>query len=115
MGGDKLSFIKKSVAPPEVKEGQVLTAKIVGMEYPVESVKDVLEGIKKHGSVYVKCRGFREYNEQLYPKFKVVANKLPSSQKTVETPKKTVPKPSEMDLERLTPEQRKKLESWLNQ
>ena len=112
-----MSFIKKSVPPPEVKEGEVLTAKIIGIEYPVdsnykddqgrvkqqikfrlllpngyecnswmtyyeqpsdksvlgalsitymnmiqgpaESVKDVLEGIRKLGSIYVKCSGFR--------------------------------------------------------
>ena len=84
---------------------------------PVESVKDVLEGIKKLGCVYVKCSGFREYNEKLYPKFKVVPNKFPPTQENIGTPmlKEEPPKPSEMDLDRLTPEQRKQLDAWLRQ
>jgi len=172
-----LSFIRKSVAPPEVKEGEVLTAKVLGVEYPVESsykddqgrtkyqvkfrlslpngyecnswmayyeepsdrsalgalsiafmkaiegpvesVKDVLEGLKKHGSVYVKCSGFREYNEQLYPKFKVVPNKLPPFQKSMNmsksTPKKKLDKLSEADLDRLSPELRDKVLAALKQ
>lgn len=169
-----MSFIKKSTPPPEVKEGEVLTAKVVDVEYPikskykddagrekqqvrfrlvlpngyecnswmayyaepsdrsalgilsitfmnaiqgpVESVKDVLEGIKKHGSVYVKCTGFREYNEKLYPKFKVLPNKLPSIQKNigVTVPKEKPQKLSEIDLNRLTPELREKVLAELN-
>ena len=160
-----MSFIRKSVPPPEVKEGEVLTAKVLEVEFPVESkykddqgrdklqirfglgfangyecsswmayyeqpsdrsalaalsmtfmdlvkgpvesVKDVLEGIQKHGSVYVKCSGFREYNEQLYPKFKVVTNRLPGLQKAIS--EKPLKKLSKADLDRLTPELREKV------
>lgn len=162
-----MSFIKKSVPPPEIKQDEVVTAKILSVEYPVESsyknadgspkyqvkfrlelpsgyqcnswmayyenpsdrsvlaelsmtymdaikgpvdnVKEVLEGLKTHGSIYVKCSGFREYNDFLYPKFKVVANKLPGTTKKTETPKKKTEKLSEADLDRLSPELREKV------
>ena len=162
----RLSFIRKSVPPPDVKEGEILTAKVLDLEYPlkgkydkeqvrfrlglsngyecnswmayyeeptdrsalgtlsitfmklvqgpVDSVKDVLEGLKKHGSVYVKCSGFREYNEQLYPKFKVVADKLPGLQKTIESSKEKPSKLSKADLDRLSPELREKVLAELN-
>jgi len=162
VGGDKVSFVKKSVPPPEMKEGEVVTARVVDVEYPVEgrygkqvrfrlalpngyecsswmkyydepsdksalgslsitfmdrikgpveSVKEVLEGLKKTvGRVYVKCKGFREYEDRLYPKFQVVSDRLPSMQRSIDVASKQ----SEVDLDRLTPEQRKKLEEWLN-
>jgi len=165
-----MSFIRKSVPPPEIKEGEVLTAKILNVEYPVESsykddqgrpkyqvkfrlelpsgyecnswmayydepsdrsmlgelsmtfmnaiegpvetVKDVLDGLKTRGSIYVKCSGFREYNEDLYPKFKVVVNRLPGTQKSLKTTKQKKENPeklSKADIDRLSPELREQV------
>jgi len=123
-----MSFIKKSVAPPDIKEGEVLKAKILEMTFPKEgkyglqiewsvelengyrtrlwtkyykepsdlsilgrlcltyleatkavfnSVNEVLEEIRRHGKVNVLCKGFREANGTLYPKFQISASKIP--------------------------------------
>jgi len=133
-----MSFIRKEKPPPDIKEGEVLLAKVLDIQYPVtgkykeqaqwriqldngyetsvwmafyekpsersvlgqlcitfmnmtqmpfNKVGDVLEAIKKHGKIYVKCSGFREWNEKLYPKFKVVSTKLPPLQPKVEPTK----------------------------
>lgn len=125
-------FIKRSAPPPDVKEGEELTAKIADIEYPmkgeyreqvrfslvftngyktyswmpyyeepsdqsalgilcitimnltqqpINSVSDALERLKKLGTAYAKCTGFREKNEKQYPRFKIVPNKLPPTQK----------------------------------
>jgi len=135
-----VSFIKKSVPPPDVKEGEVVLAEILDVQFPVkgeykeqvkwqvqfengyetsvwtayyekpsdrsalgqlcitfmnlsdmtfETVSETLEAIKKHGKIYVKCSGFREWNDSLYPKFKVVPTKLPPFQKKINTPAET--------------------------
>jgi len=126
-----MSFIKHSVPPPELKEGETLLATILDMRYPVEGkykpqiewqiqldkehdkydakmwttfyeepsdksilgrlcitymnfakgaygkVSEVLEAIRRHGKIFVKVTGFREWNEKLYPKFQVNPTKLP--------------------------------------
>jgi len=163
-----MSFVKKSVPPPEMKEGEIVTARVVDVEYPVEgrygkqirfrlvlpngyecsswvkyydepsdksvlgnlsitfmerikgpveSVKEVLEGLKKTvGSVYVKCSGFREYEDRLYPKLKVVPDKLPPMKRNINpTPKEETTQTSTPNLDRLTPEQKKQLDTWLTQ
>jgi hypothetical protein len=52
-----------------------------------KSVKEALEELKEHGRVYVRVSGFREWQEKLYPKFKVVPNKLPPLQTKIEPTK----------------------------
>jgi len=116
-----------------VKEGEILPAKIVSVEYPVtgqygeqvewhveldngyqttiwmsyykepsdksflgmlsiafmdmiksysyDTVNDVLAAIKEHGKVYVRCAGFREWEDKIYPKFKIVPTKFPTIQR----------------------------------
>lgn len=61
----------------------------------------------------MKCSGFREFEEQLYPKFKVVTDKLPGIQKKVDQPKPR--KMSPIDLDRLSPKLREKVLAELNE
>lgn len=68
------------------------------------TVKEALEGLKNHGSVYVKVSGFREWQEKLYPKFKVVPNKLPPLQTTIEPAKPSPAKKEPSQLKEVTPE-----------
>lgn len=138
-----MSFIRKEKPPPDVKEGEVLKAKILDIDFPLESkfkdkegkpklqvrfrlqleggyefpvwmpyyetpserssegilcntlmalkkteyntVKEAFEELRNHGYVYVKVSGFREWNEKLYPKFKIVPNKLPPLQTRIDS------------------------------
>lgn len=80
---------------------------------PFEKVGEVLEGLKKHGRVYVSCSGFREFEEQLYPKFKVVVDRLPGMQTEI-TKQPTQAPLSQLDLDRLSPELRAKVLAELN-
>jgi len=147
-----MSFIKKELPPPDVKEGELLKAKILDINFPVESrfksergeprqqihfrlqleggyefrswmsyyerpsersnlgalcttlmaltkndynsVEETLEALRRHGHVYVKVSGFREWQEKHYPKFKVVPNRLPPLQTKIEP---TAPSPARKD------------------
>ena len=46
------------------------------------TVNEALQLLKEHGRIYVKCTGYRTWNDQDYPKFGVVTEKLPDAQKT---------------------------------
>jgi hypothetical protein len=129
-----MSFVKKAVEPPEVEEGDILEAKILGIEKvtskwedeegnpreqlqfnlelangyqckawiayydppttrskmgklgikleeaigeKILSTQEFIERLKKYGRVFVTCSGFREFEDGLYPKFSIVASKLP--------------------------------------
>jgi len=133
-----MGIVRKSIPPPNVKEGEILGAAIKDIQFPVESRfnddqgnpqyqirfrvqfengyecpvwmryyerpsdrskhgqliltlqqlynkvyetnEEAFKDLKAHGRIYVKCKGFRERNELLYPKFEVVASKLPPRQ-----------------------------------
>jgi hypothetical protein len=126
-----MSFIKREVSPPDIKEGEVVQAEILGIEWPVKGeygdqikikaklsngyecavwqkyydhpsersvlggvldtlmktmkteyvdVNQALTALKNYGFVYLKVSGFREWHEELYPKFKLVDGKLPPRQ-----------------------------------
>ena len=135
-----MGIIKKEIPPPDVKEGEVLAAKIKEIVYPVDSVykdeqgkpkqqmdfamelesgypfrvfmayyerpsersvlgalvlhvqkeygqefetiEEAIAGIRKHGRLYVKVSKFSEWNGKLYPRFKVVGEKLPPKLET---------------------------------
>lgn len=49
--------------------------KIVGKEY--DTIENAILGIEKYGRLFVRVSGFREWNGKMYPKFKVVADRLP--------------------------------------
>jgi len=47
------------------------------------TVDEFLNALKKFGHIYVSCTGFREYEEELYPNFSIVATKLPPLQQSL--------------------------------
>jgi len=137
-----VSFVKPAIEAPNVKEGQVLKAKINSinkvtsqwkdtegnlkqqLEFDLElengykfkswvafyeqpsaksklgklalkleemakktltNIDEFLTNLKSFGHVFVKCKGFREYEEEIYPNFTIVTEKLPISQMKVES------------------------------
>jgi len=44
------------------------------------NVNDFLDSLKRFGYIYVKVKSFREYEDETYPNFSVVTEKLPLSQ-----------------------------------
>lgn len=154
-----MSFVKESVAPPDVEEGAILKARIVDIkkvtskwkddqgnpkeqlqfdlelengykcrswmafyEEPsdksklgklalkftettkkqISTVDEFLTALKEFGLVFVKCKGFREYEEELYPNFAILTDKIPApkeKQKTEDT--KLEPQTKQIDARQL--------------
>lgn len=68
------------------------------------TVEEALEGLRNHGRVYIKVSGFREWQEKPYPKFKVVPNKLPPLQTTIEPANPSPAKKETSQPPEVTPE-----------
>lgn len=43
----------------------------------VSSVDEFLVALKEFGHVFIRCKGFREYEEKLYPNFAILTDKIP--------------------------------------
>jgi hypothetical protein len=128
------NFTRKSVPPPDIKEGEILKARILDVKKVISqwknddgtqkeqlqfdlqleggynlktwtaytthpsdksylgklaltfeqstkkiysSVDDFLTALQHYGLVYVKVKGFREYEGKLYPTFTLVSDKIP--------------------------------------
>lgn len=50
----------------------------------LSNIDEFLTNLKSFGQVFVKCKGFREYEDEIYPNFTIVTEKLPISQMKVE-------------------------------
>lgn len=63
------------------------------------NVNEFLTALKEFGYVFVKCKGFREYEEEVYPNFSIVADKLPAFQEKLEKTEKAdkAPEPKQFD------------------
>lgn len=71
----------------------------------LSNVEEFLVALKQFGYVFVKCNGFREYEEELYPNFSVVSEKIPSFQQKMqpeETANNTRPGP---EMKQFNPKQ----------
>lgn len=44
------------------------------------TVNEFLTALKEFGFIFVKCKGFREYEEELYPNFSILTDKIPVTQ-----------------------------------
>jgi len=55
------------------------------------TVDEVITALKNHGSLYVKCSGYREYDGRQYPNFKLVCDRLPGKQGTLSNNTQTTP------------------------
>jgi hypothetical protein len=53
----------------------------------LKNADDFLETLKEYRQVFVKCKGFREYEGELYPNFSIVADKLPLAEQPEKTEK----------------------------
>jgi hypothetical protein len=49
-----------------------------------KNIQEFLDLLKNYGWIFVKVKGFREFEEELYPNFSVVVDKLPETQPTLE-------------------------------
>ena len=56
-----------------------------------DSVDQAFQDLKTRGRLFVRCNGFREWNEQLYPKWKVVPTRLPPRQRQISFQEETKP------------------------
>jgi hypothetical protein len=75
---------------------------LTGQKY--NSVGEFLEALDTYGYVYVTCTGFREFEDELYPNFSIVATRLPPLQTKIE-PTKPLPAKKETSQQReVTPE-----------
>lgn len=65
-----------------------------------KTVDEALEALKDYGEIFVKVKGFREWEGQTWPKFSIVADKLPvkEEQKQFGNPKKL----TKEEVEKLT-------------
>ena len=45
-----------------------------------QNIQQALDGLRKYGVIFVKVSGYREYEDQTFPKFTIVADKLPKKQ-----------------------------------
>jgi len=61
----------------------------------LKDAEEFLETLKSYGQVFLKCKGFREYEGELYPNFSVVTEKLPVPEKT----RKLAPEPLQSKVE----------------
>jgi len=54
------------------------------------TVDQFITTLKEYGALFVKCTGFREYEEEMYPNFAIVVEKIPVEQKKLNEPTPTV-------------------------
>ena len=45
-----------------------------------QNIEQALDGLRNYGVIFVKVSGYREYEDQTFPKFTIVADKLPKKQ-----------------------------------
>lgn len=45
-----------------------------------DTVTEFLDALKQFGYVFVKCKGYREYEEEFYPNFSIVTESIPEQQ-----------------------------------
>jgi hypothetical protein len=145
-----VSFVEKAIPPPDLEEGAILKARIIGIqkvtskwkddegnpkeqlqfdlelengykcrtwcafyERPAEksklgklvlkfveatkkdvhSINEFLGTLKDFGYVFVKCSGFREYEDELYPNFTILTDKIPAPAEKRPTTEKAVAEP----------------------
>jgi len=68
-------------------------AEVTGKAY--QTIPEALEALKEHGVIYVKCSGFREWEDLLLPKFTIVADKIPAKLADATPPTKTTKSPQQ--------------------
>jgi hypothetical protein len=150
-----LSFVKKTVPPPECEEGDIFKARVLDiskevsqwknqdgsareqLKFEVElengyktfawisyydqpgeksafgklilklvamtkqdiaSARDAVEVLKRFGWIFVKVKSFREYEDETYPNFSIVTEKLPATQQKIEDSKEETPKISDIEI-----------------
>jgi len=54
------------------------------------TVDQFIIALKEFGVIFVKCTGFREYEEELYPNFSILVEKIPLEQKKLSEPAPTI-------------------------
>jgi hypothetical protein len=52
-----------------------------------KTVEEFVDLLRSYGWIYVKCEGFRQFEDELYPNFSVVADRLPPPEIKTETKK----------------------------
>lgn len=153
-----MGFVKKGAPPPDVEEGRILKAKVVGIKKAVSKWKDdqgnpkeqlefdleldngykmkawmayyleptdrskmgklvlklqeathktfnnaeeFLAALKQFGQVFVKVKGFREYEDELYPNFGIVTDKIPGFQPKLQQSTQLEPEVRQFDARAL--------------
>jgi hypothetical protein len=69
--------------------------KVVGKEY--QTIENAILGIERYGRLFVRVSGFREWNGKMYPKFKVISDKLPPRPNKQTDISSTLEKPSNVE------------------
>lgn len=69
------------------KLGKLALKFVEATKKQVPNVDTFLTALKEFGYVFVKCKGFREWEEELYPNFSILTDKIPATPEELEKPK----------------------------
>jgi len=59
----------------------------------IKSIQEFLSLLKSFGWIFIRVKGFREYEEELYPNFAIVTEKIPTVEKVETKAKETTLEP----------------------
>jgi hypothetical protein len=65
----------------------------------IKNIQEFLSLLKSFGWIFIKVKGFREYEEELYPNFAVVTEKIPMVEKAETKAKETVLEPQTKEFD----------------
>jgi len=63
------------------KLGKLALALESRLKTKLENINQFLDALKNYGLIYVRCKGYREYEDEIYPNFNIVSEMIP--EKTV--------------------------------
>ena len=74
------------------------------MKQQHNTVDQFLEALKNYGWIYVRCKGFREFEEEVYPNFGIVVTKIPPLQTKMPIAQSSSPVVASSTQNNLSPE-----------
>jgi hypothetical protein len=65
----------------------------------IKNIQEFLSLLKSFGWIFIRVKGFREYEEELYPNFAIVTEKIPTVEKAETKAKETVLEPQTKEFD----------------
>jgi hypothetical protein len=69
--------------------GKLILKLVAATKQDVTNATDAIKALKEFGWIFVKVKSFREYEDETYPNFAVVSDKLPGTQQEIDAEKTT--------------------------